>query len=543
MCKFDSIFACDINEIGLIEGINHNIVLKDCEKVVCLPNRRIPIAYEEKVKAALDDLLKEGIIQESKSPFRSPIVVVPKKDGTIRLCIDYRQLNDNTIRPSFYLPDCNEIFDKLGGNSYFSTLDMQKGYYQIKMSNESILKTAFTCSQGHYEFLRMPFGLCGAPATFQKAVQNILISENNKSCLIYLDDIIIFGKTLEEHNQRLVAVITKLQSAGVKLSKNKCHFGKESVKFLGHIISKKGIETDPDKTAKIKDWELPKTMKDLITFLGFASYYRKFVKNFSTISAPLENIVKREKSQKKTIVEWTQTMEDSFSKLKTELCNAPVLISPKIGGTFILDTDASKYGIGAVLSQRFEDGTEKVLHFASNRLSKAEINYCATRKELLAVVHYVRSFSHYLLGKQFIIRTDHKSLTWLMSWKNPSTSQYFSWIHELSQFDFLIKHRKGSEHVNADVLSRLTSCKQCEIKHNQNVNEWGVQCNTTNTVKIKTFLPNATNCEIKILTHLKNIILINNSLYLKLENNTHIPIISRDEGITLAKKCIQIYVI
>ena len=243
MCKFDSIFACDINEIGLIEGINHNIVLKDCEKVVCLPNRRIPIAYEEKVKAALDDLLKEGIIQESKYPFHSPIVVVPKKDRTIRLGIDYRQLNDNTIRPSFYLPDCNEIFDKLGGNSYFSTLDMQKGYYQIKMSNESILKTAFTCSQGHYEFLRMPFGLCGAPATFQKAVQNILISENNKSCLIYLDDIIIFGKTLEEHNQRLVAVLTKLQSAGVKLSKNKCHFGKESVKFLGHIIRKKGIET------------------------------------------------------------------------------------------------------------------------------------------------------------------------------------------------------------------------------------------------------------------------------------------------------------
>ena len=536
MLKFDSIFACNKEEVGLIQGVEHCIALKDGDRINYFPNRRVPLAYEEKVQAAINELLKGNIIRPSKSPYRSPIVVVPKKDGEVRLCVDYRQLNDNTVRPSFYLPDSNEIFDKLGGNKYYSTLDMQKGYYQIKMSHESIHKTAFTCSQGHYEFLRMPFGLCGAPSTFQRAVQSILIEENNKSCLIYLDDIIVFGRTLEEHNERLLSVLKRLHDAGVKLSKTKCHFGKESVKFLGHIISQRGIETDPEKTKKIREWECPKTMKDLVTFLGFASYYRKFVQNFSIIAAPLENIVKRDKISKNQQIQWNTGMQDSFHNIKEQLCNAPVLMCPIRNCTFVLDTDASKFGIGAVLSQRLPDGTEKVVHFASNRLSKAEINYCATRKELLAVIHYVKQFSHYLLGKQFIIRTDHKSLTWLMTWKNPSTSQYFSWINELSQYDFIIKHRKGSEHINADVLSRLISCKQCDMKHEDNTIGNANLCQIFTDMQIKAILPMATEMEIKKLSEMSNIVEANQTLYVQEDNTTRIPIITEKAGLILAQK-------
>jgi len=464
------LFAKNSNEVGLINDASHSIQLKNKSTIISVPNRRVPWAHEGKLQECIRDLLEKGIIQHSSSPFNSPIVIVPKKDNTIRLCVDYRKLNEATIKQSFYFPDTIELFDRLGGNTFFTTLDMQKGYYQLKMDKESIAKTAFSCSEGHFEFLRMPFGLCNAPCTFQNAIQTILRNENNKTCLIYLDDIIIFANTIEEHNKRLKNIFSKLLAAGIKLSFNKCQFAQKRVKFLGHIISKNGIETDPEKTKIIKEWKKPETMRELTSFMGFTSYYRRFIKNFSSIAEPIECIMKRAKQFKNKKIAWTEEMAQSFQKLKEELCTAPVLNSPNKTDLFILDTDASQSSVGAVLSQRNSDGQEKVVAYASNRLSKCETKYCATRKELLAVVHYVRLFRHYLIGKKFLLRTDHKSLTWLMSWKNPSSSQYYSWISELSQYDFEIEHRAGKEHTNADILSRLqhsTDCKQCQV----NVNE------------------------------------------------------------------------
>ena len=253
--KFENIFAIDKVEVGLIRNAEHQIILKNSDEITRLPNRRIPLAFEEKVSDSIKELLEAGIIRHSDSPFNSPIVVVPKKNGSIRLCVDYRKLNENTVRSSFYFPDIGEIFDKLGGNKFFSTLDMQKGYYQVKMSDKSIEKTAFSCHEGHFEFNRMPFGLCGAPCTFQKIVQDILANDNYKTCLAYLDNIIIFGRTLEEHNERLFHVLSKLREAGVKLSKEKCIFAQRKVRFLGHVITEDGIHTDPEKTNKVKNWK------------------------------------------------------------------------------------------------------------------------------------------------------------------------------------------------------------------------------------------------------------------------------------------------
>jgi len=290
------LFANDLNEVGLIKNAFHSIQLKDKNSVISVPNRRIPWAYEGKLQECIRDLLDKKIIQHSESPFNSPVVVVPKKDGSIRLCVDYRKVNECTVKKSFYFPDTSELFDRLGGNKYFSTLDMQKGYYQVKMEKDSIQKTAFSCSEGHFEFLRMPFGLCNAPCTFQSVVQSILSKENNKTCLIYLDDIIVFGRTKEEHNQRLKLVFEKLFAAGVKLSFKKCQFLRPEVKFLGHTISENGVATDPQKTEAIKNWKIPQTMKDLSTFMGFASYYRRFIKDFASIAKPMESVLRREKT-------------------------------------------------------------------------------------------------------------------------------------------------------------------------------------------------------------------------------------------------------
>ena len=208
----------------------------------------------------------------------------PKKDGQIRLCIDYRKFNENSIRPSFYIPDTQEILEKVAGNRFFTTLDLVKGYHQIPMHIESIEKTAFSTPSGHYEYLRMPFGLNGAPATFQRALQSILSEEHRKISFVYLDDVIIFGKSKEEHNSRLNQVLTKLRDSSVKLSKEKCIFGSQEVHFLGHIVNEQGIKTDPEKIRTILEWKQPENVGELVSFLGLASYYRQFVKNFAAVS-------------------------------------------------------------------------------------------------------------------------------------------------------------------------------------------------------------------------------------------------------------------
>ena len=307
----------------------------------------------------------------------------------------------------------------------------------------------------------MPFGLKNAPATFQRMMHNTLIDFNLKICLIYLDDVIIFSKTLKQHCERVNQILKCFSLAGIKLSPKKCKFLLSEVSYLGHTIGKDGIKTDERKIEKIKNLDTPKFEAELVSFLGFCGYYRKFIKNYADIVAPLESVCC--KGTKKSPIKWTNEANEAFEKLKLLLTSAPILAFPSHKGRFILDTDASSIATGAVLSQ-IQEGEEKVIAYASNKLSKSEQQYCTTRKELLAVHRYIFQFKHYLWGNNFTVRTDHKSLKWFMSWKNPNTSQYSRWRNDLEEFDFVIEHRPGKHHVNADFMSRL-NCEQCEVRH------------------------------------------------------------------------------
>ena len=382
-----------------------------------------------------------------------------KKNGEIRLCVDYRALNAKTNRPIFPIPSSEEIFDSIGGSKYFSTLDLSSGYHQVPVAEEDIPKTAFSTRHGQYEFVRMPFGLCGAPATFQRLMNLILRKENWINCVIYLDDILIFGKTIEEHNHRLEMVLSRIKQAGLKLAPTKCKFMETEIKYLGHIINEEGVKTDPDKISSIKEWKIPGCKKELQTFLGFCNYYRRFIKDYATMSSPLSSMLKNDSK-----FMWTEESKSMFYKLKEQLTQPPVLALPVKGGKYILDTDASHDTIGAVLSQ-VQNGEERVIYYASKTLTKSQKQYCITRKELLAIHTFVLKFKHYLIGSHFLVRTDHQALKWLLNWNSPNTSQYCIWKSELEIFDMEIEFRKGKEHNNADALSRPAPCEQCAISH------------------------------------------------------------------------------
>ena len=454
-----NVFSKNKMDLGKSNIISHKICTGDINPIASLP-RRIPQAYEDKVDALVEDLLKSGIIEESESPWNSPVVIVKKKNGDIRMCIDYRRLNMNTERPIYLIPDSKQIFDCLSGNAYFSTIDFSQGYYQVEMNNKDAEKTAFTTRTGHYHFLRMPFGLSSAPATFQKLMNKMLNEENWYSCLIYLDDIIIFGKNEDEHNARLRKILSKIREAGLKLSPFKCEFSLTEINFLGHTICKEGIKTDINKVKIISNWPKPTKENELVSFLGFCSYYRKFIKNYADLTASLEKICK--KKSKDNLI-WTPEAEKDFESLKQCLTSPPILSFPRTKGLFIIDCDASSVATGCVVSQ-IQDGEEKVIAYASNLLSKAEQKYCTTRRELLAVHRYILMFKHYLIGAHFQVRTDHKALTWLLGWQNPNTSQYARWKSDLEMFDFEVIYRKGSAHNNADFLSR-PPCGQCHLLH------------------------------------------------------------------------------
>jgi transposase InsO family protein len=323
------------------------------------------------------------------------------------------------------------------------------------MDEKDKQKTAFSTRRGQFEFNRMPFGLCGAPATFQRIMNVILKDQVWEKCVIYLDDVLIFGRTAGEHNERLVEVLEQFRKSGMKLSPHKCVFSKENVRYLGHIINEKGISTDPEKIKSIIKWPTPQCVDEVHSFVGLCNYYRSFIEDFSRIIEPLQHIIASKKFR------WNTEQEESFARLKNALINAPILSLPNKNGKFILDTDASHAAIGAVLSQ-VQDGEETVIAYASNRLTKTQKNYCITRKELLAAYHYIKHFKHYLAGKKFTLRTDHKALVWLLNWKRPNTSQYCLWKADLECFSFDIEHRKGSKHTNADSLSRSLVCEQCE---------------------------------------------------------------------------------
>eukprot|EP00731_Ephydatia_muelleri_P015777 Em0009g201a len=410
--------------------------------------RRMPPFRREQARKLIEDMLKREIVQPSSSPWASPVVIATKKDGSLRFCVDYRKLNSITRKDAYPLPRIDDSLDALNGSKWFSTLDLICGYWQVEMDENDRQKTAFCTQEGLFEFKVMPFGLCNAPATFQRLMDLVLSGIQWKSCLVYIDDIVIVGKCFQQHLSNLELVLDRLRQAGLRLKTSKCHLFREEVTFLGHRISRQGISTDPKKVSAVQNWKMPNSIQDVRQFLGLVGYYRKYIPHFAAIARPLHQLTERGRE-----FQWTQECIHAFDELKSRLLSAPILSFPDFEKPFILDTDACQYGIGAVLSQD-HDGEEKVVAYGSRTLSKAERKYCVTRKELLAVVTFTKHFRPYLLGRHFTLRTDHSSLQWLYNMKEPE-GQLARWLEQLQEYDFAVIHRRGCNHGNADALSRI----------------------------------------------------------------------------------------
>ena len=459
---FRDAFSSEEEPLGKTEVVQHHIDTGN-SRPIKLRKHRTPINMEEIVKAEVGDMLRKGVIQPSDSPWSAPIVLVRKKDGSHRFCVDYRRLNDVTRKDAYPLPSIEENLNALGGNTWFATLDLASGYWQVAVAPEDRPKTAFSTSQGLFEWTVMPFGLCNAPSTFERLMDSILKELLGKSVVVYLDDVIVFGTTFEELLLRLKEVFQKIREAGLKLKPKKCHLCRRQVEFLGHVVSGEGVATDPSKIDKIRDWPTPTNVRQVRSFIGLTSYYRRFIENYAQIAEPLHRI-----TGKGARFEWTREQQEAFEELQRRLTNTPILGYPRRENPFILDTDASACSVGAVLSQE-QDGQERVIAYGSRVLSTPERNYCVTRRELLAVVEFIDQYRHYLYGRRFRLRTDHGSLRWLFAIKEPQ-GQVARWLERLATFEFSIEHRPGKYHTNADTLSRCPCpfpCAQCGKEHEE----------------------------------------------------------------------------
>ncbi|GFW70250.1 hypothetical protein TNCV_3337681 [Trichonephila clavipes] len=403
--EFEDVFSRNSSDIGHTTVTQHRIDTADHPPIKQHP-RRLPFAKQEEVGTLLREMQENDIIEPSSSLWASPIVLVRKKDGSTRFCVDYRKLNDVTKKDSYPLPRIDDTLDTLSGHKWFSTLDLKSGYWQVEIHPEDREKTAFTSGQGLWQFKVMPFGLCNVPATFERLMETVLKGLTFEACLIYLDDVIIGGRTFEEHIQNIRKVLSKLRDANLKLNPSKCKFFQKEVNYLGHIISAEGVRTDPEKVSAVKNWKRPENLRELRSFLGLCTYYRKFVRGFSNIARPLHKL-----TESKQKFQWTKECEDSFLQLKEALTSSPILIYPQPDKPFILDTDASNESVGAVLSQEI-DGHERVVAY----------------------------------------------------WKILKATQVARWIQRLNEYYFDIRHRKGSSHGNADALSRRPcpeNCRHC----------------------------------------------------------------------------------
>src|SRR5277367_1039545 len=415
--EFRDVCSTGDDDIGKSNIIRHTIETGNALPIR-QPLRRINPNYRLQMEEMTQDMLDQGIIVPSISPWASPVLLVPKKDGKLRFCVDYRKLNAVTKGDAFPMPRIFKTLECLQGNSFYSTIDLCQGYFQLEMDPASAEKTAFSTNPGLYQFTRMAFGLRTAPSTFSRLINAALHGLLYKICLVYLDDIIIPSSNFQETLSRLRQVFLRLRQAGLKLKPSKCVLFKREVKFLGHVVNSKGISTDKDKTIKVENWPTPTNGDEVLSFLGLTGYYRRFVKDYAKLAHPLYQVSHLDKHK----FVWEEAQQTAFENLKKALTSPPILAYPIYGddaGTFCLDTDACDTGLGAVLSQ-WQDGNYKVIAYGSRTLNKAQQNYATTKKEMLAIIYFVEYWKHYLMPKHFIIRTDHSAIQWLQGSKNTS---------------------------------------------------------------------------------------------------------------------------
>ena len=452
--KYHTAFSLEENERGETDLIQLEIDTGDASPKK-QHARRMPFSVREEISRQLQKMQQAGVIQPSKSPWASPVVLVRKKDGSHRFCVDFRELNAVTRKDTFPLPRVDDLLDQLGSSQFFSTLDLAAGYWQIKMHPESSPKTAFVTHEGLHEFTVMPFGLTNAPAAFQRVMQQVVMGLNTADApnfvSVYIDDVLVFSRTLEEHLDHLERVLKRLIEVGLKLKPQKCHFVRQEVGFLGHVITPQGLKTSEQHILAVREFPVPDSVRAVRQFMGLCSYYRRFVKGFASIARPLHALTRKGAS-----FSWSEGCEHAFQELKRRLCESPILAYPAFDKQFVLETDASIKGIGAVLSQTQSDGKLHPIAFASRALNGAEKNYCITDLETLAVVWAIMHFKTYMYGQKVTIYTDHAAVKAVL--QKPNTSgrhaRWWTQVYGSGLGEVQIVYRAGKENALADALSR-----------------------------------------------------------------------------------------
>ncbi|GJW25646.1 putative reverse transcriptase domain-containing protein, partial [Tanacetum coccineum] len=450
---FPEVFPEDLPGIPPTRQVEFQIdLIPGAAPVARAPYRLAPSEMKE-LSDQLKELSDKGFIRPSSSPWGAPDLFVKKKDGSFRMCIDYRELNKLTVKNRYPLPRIDDLFDQLQGSSIYSKIDLRSGYHQLRVREEDIPKTAFRTRYGHYEFQVMPFGLTNAPAVFMDLMNRVCKPYLDKFVIVFIDDILIYSKNKQEHAEHLKLILELLKKEQLYAKFSKCEFWIPKVQFLGHVIDSQGIHVDPAKIESVKDWASPKSATEIRQFLGLAGYYRRFIEGFSKIAKPMTKL-----TQKKIKFEWSDKAEAAFQLIKQKLCSAPILALPEGNEDFIAYCDASIKGLGAVLMQR-----EKVIAYASRQLKIHEKNYTTHDLELGAVVFALKIWRHYLYGTKCTVFTDHKSLQHILDQKELNMRQR-RWLELLSDYDCEIRYHPGKANVVADALSRKERVKPLRVR-------------------------------------------------------------------------------
>ncbi|GKA69579.1 transposon ty3-I gag-pol polyprotein [Tanacetum coccineum] len=471
----------DVGEMPPNQIIEHDIQLVEDSTLPKIGMYRNSVLENNEIKRQVEELLESGVIRPSSSLCGSPIVLVPKKDGGWRMCVDYRALNKITIKNRYPLPRIDDLLDQLKKAMYFTKLDLKSGYHQVRIREEDTWKTAFKTRQGLYEWRVMPFGLCNAPATFMRLMNDILRPHIDDFVIVYLDDILIYSCTWEDHLKHVRKVFHLLQQQQLRLNRKKCEFGKKQLTYLGFVVGNGELQVDPDKVKAITSWPRPRSITDVRSFLGACQYLRKFICHFSVLASPLHAATKLN-----TKFEWSNKHEETFLLLKRKISEAPVLALPNLQRPFELETDASGYAMGAVL---YQEGRPIAYH--SEMFQGAQKNYPTYDKELFALHQAVKHWRCYLLGKETVVHTDHQPLQYLQSQAKLQQARHMKWMTYLQQFNLVIKYKKGSQNKLADMLSRPPVIMLClsvfmqvhPSSHNEYASEYPSDPDFMNVIK------------------------------------------------------------